>query len=197
MSERKAKQLRKQTAAPSEKPVKKQKSLFNIVAVIVVVAVAGLAGYGIWSATRPEVQTFATALESQGTDFDTAVEDWGLDTSVFTADMPSEDASMLFTLENMAKMNEKEVEDFVAELEIPEDVPTNVASKDLSTDVMLKANGISMTVEELRSYGLSEDITEETLWADSNEQVIEAYYAAMMAQYEAEAEAETESEGEE
>ena len=197
MSEKQAKRLRKMTPEVPEqkKTADKQKVLFNTIAVILIVVVAGLAGYSIWNETRPEVQTLADALLSQETDFDTAVAEWGLDTNIFTPDMPAEEASDYFTLENIAKMEEKELADYLAEREIPEDTPANVPSKDLSTAVMLKVNGITMTVEELRNFGLSEEITEETLWGESSEDIIAAYYTALMAQQQ-QAEAEG-AEGEE
>lgn len=178
MSERQAKKIRKETAnqpAPKKK-ADKGKVIFNIIAAAIIVAVVALAGYTIWRTVNPpeEVVTLASALEEQGTDFDTAVADWGLDTSVFTPEMSTEEASAEFTLENYAKMSSMETAELLEQCGLPEDTPTNVANKDLPTSVMLKFNGLDVSAEDLREYGLSEDITDDTPWSEAQDEVIEA-----------------------
>lgn len=193
MSERQAKKVRKQAVAePQKKKADKSKVIFNIIAVLVVLAFAGLAGYAIsgvikdaqsevtssteasTEASNVDTSTLKGYAESMEMTYEEMAEKYGLDAAVFNADMATEEAANLFTIENFAKMNEKDTEAFISELGLPADVQTNVANTELSTDVMMKINGVPYTLEELKEYGLSADITAETKWADAQESVMTA-----------------------
>lgn len=189
MSERQAKKVRKQAVAePQKKKADKSKVIFNIIAVLVVLAFAGLAGYAIsgvikdaqsevtssTEASNVDTSTLKGYAESMEMTYEEMAEKYGLDAAVFNADMATEEAANLFTIENFAKMNEQDTEAFISELGLPADVQTNVANTELSTDVMMKINGVPYTLEELKEYGLSADITAETKWADAQESVMTA-----------------------
>lgn len=204
MSERQAKKIRKQgVAEPQKKKADKSKVIFNIIAVVLILAVAALAAYAISKEIKPQQETNVTQTnidtstlagyaESMGMTFEEMVTNYGLNTEIFTADMSSEEASKLFTLENIAAMSEKDIETFKTELGLPADVDTTVANSELSTEVMMKVNGYPYTVEDLREYGLSTDITGETRWADAMDAVNEAANARYTAESAAAETADTE-----
>ena len=206
MSERQAKKMRKEApeVQVAKKPKNTQKVVFNLISVIIIVVVAGLAGYSIWKNSNPTSapETFEeTLLANYEMDFATAAEKWNLDTTLFTPGMDVQEASLLFTLENFAKMSDQEPAEFLEAMKIDAETPTNVPCKDLSTRVMMLSNGLDIELDLLRAYGLPEEITDETPWGESNEAIFAAlngYYTAMSqaAQAEAEAEGETEAETE-
>lgn len=204
MSERQAKKIRKQgVAEPQKKKADKSKVIFNIIAVVLILAVAALAAYAISKEIKPQQETNVTETnidtstlagyaESMGMTFEEMVTNYGLNTEIFTDDMSSEEASKLFTLENIAAMSEKDIETFKTELGLPADVDTTVANSELSAEVMMKVNGYPYTVEDLREYGLSADITGETRWADAMDAVNEAANARYTAESAAAETADTE-----
>lgn len=216
MGERQVKKIRKQGVSESvKKPKDKKKILFNAVAVVVVIAFAGLAGYAISNEVRKDAEvtdssnvtentetdtaadtsTLSGYAESMGMTFEEMAEKYALDTQKFTADMPTEEATGLFTLENMAKMNEMDIEDFKREHGLASDVKTDVPNSELSTAVMMKVNGYPYTLEDLKEYGLSDDITEDTKWADAMDAVNEAANAKYTAEAETQKDSGTAAEG--
>ncbi len=177
MSERQAKKMRRENpVVEQKKPVNKNNRLFNIIATAAIVVVAALAAVGIWNVVT-DVPTFGEALAEQGTTYDIAVADWGLNPEVFSEDMPATEVDMLFTIENIAKMNGMEVATLITDMGLPADVDTQKPAKELPTSVMLKLQTqyLPATVETLRAYGLSADITEETAWGDAYKAVTKAY----------------------
>ena len=212
MSERQAKKLRKeQVKEVSKKSADKGKIMFYVISTVVVLGFAGLAGYSIANelksakvetsteatteATTPDTSTLSGYAEAMGMTYDDMVAKYGLNAETFTADMPTDQAMNLFTLENFAAMSEKDIETFKTEVGIPADVDTTIPNTELATSVMMKVNGYPYTIEELREYGLAAEITEETKWADAQEAVMNAATAKYSAEA-AEAEAEAPAEGE-
>ena len=194
MSERKAKKIRKeQVAEPVAKKKEKKNILFNVVSVVLVLAFLGLGAFAVVSDmdfgkdtetstdANAEITTLGDYAGSIGISYEQMAEQYGFSPDTFNKDMLVNDAVNLFTIEHIAKMNNQDVNEFKETLGIPEDVKTDVPSKDLSTEVMMKLNGYQDTLEELREYGLSEDITEETPWGETQE----AVYNAAVAKFEA------------
>ncbi len=194
MSEKQYKKVRKQEASePHKKPADKKNVIFNIVSVIVILAFLGVASYAVvremgakndtaqtnasdtgTDTSNTDTSTLGGYAEATGTTFDALAEKCGLDKEKFTADMSTEEAFDMFTLENMAKMSDKDIDTFKTELELPADVKTDVPNKELSTEIMMKVNGIPYSLEDLKAYGVSDDITNNTKWADAKNVVYEA-----------------------
>lgn len=207
MSERKAKKIRKeQVVEPVAKKKEKKNILFNVVSVVVIIAFLGLGAFAVVSEMdfgentttstneNVDIQTLGDYAESIGISYEEMAEQYGLLEDTFNKDMLVNDAVNLFTIEHMARMNNQELDAFKEEWGIPADVKTDVASKDLDTEIMMKLNGYEDTLEDLREYGLSENITEKTPWGEAQE----AVYNAAVAKFEAEQQAseETDTDGE-
>lgn len=203
MSERQTKKIRKeQIVHPQKKQRDKKKILFNSISAVIIIAFLGLASYAIANEiisgnktsssdnttdtadtqnneSSVDTSTLGGYAEASGLTFDQMVEQYGLDTNVFSAEMPIQDAFNNFTLENIAKMQSMDIEEFKTQNGLPADIKTNVPNTELDTSVMLKVNGIQYTIDELRNYGLSEDITESTPWGEAQEAVSQAVAAKM------------------
>lgn len=207
MSERKAKKIRKeQVVEPVAKKKEKKNILFNVVSVVVIIAFLGLGAFAVVSEMdfgenittstneNVDIQTLGDYAESIGISYEEMAEQYGLLEDTFNKDMLVNDAVNLFTIEHMARMNNQQLDAFKEEWGIPADVKTDVASKDLDTEIMMKLNGYEDTLEDLREYGLSENITEKTPWGEAQE----AVYNAAVAKFEAEQQAseETDTDGE-
>ena len=212
MSERKAKQIRKEEVKePHKKKTDKKTIWFRVISVVLIVALAGLAGYAIGDTIKTnkadtagtetsqttddssaqqsvDTSTLAGIAESMGITYDELVEKWGLDPEKFSSDMATADAYNQMTLENVAKMSEMEIDEFKKQYDLPDNVDTTLPNVQLATDVMMKAYGIPYTLEELQSYGLSGDIKAETPWGDAQESVMTAANAKMQAEQQAQSE---------
>lgn len=209
MSERKAKQIRKEEIQePHKKKTDKKIIWFRIISVVLIVALAGLAGYAIGDSLKTkkadtantettqtaddsntqsnaDTSTLAGVAESMGISYDELVEKWGLDPEKFSSDMATKDAHNQMTLENIAKASEMEVDEFKKQYNLPDDVDTTLPNVQLATDVMMKAYGIPYTIEDLQAYGLTENIKADTPWGDAQEAVMTAANAKAAAEQQA------------
>lgn len=190
MSERQAKKLRKEQVNETvKKSADKGKIIFYVISAVVILGFAGLAGYSIGKEIKsaknvetaaqtetatPDTSTLGGYAEAMGMTYDDMVAKYGLNAENFTADMPTDQAMNLFTLENIAAMSEKDIETFKTEMGLPADVDTTIPNTELSTGIMMKVSGYPFTLEELREYGLAAEITEETKWADAQQAIMTA-----------------------
>ena len=212
MSERKAKQIRKEEVKePHKKKADKKTIWFRVISIVLIVALAGLAGYAIGDSIKTnkadtantettqttdesdtqsnvDTSTLAGVAESMGITYDELVEKWGLDAEKFSSDMAPQEAYNQMTLENIAKMSEMEVNEFKKQYNLPDDVDTTLPNIQLATDVMMKAYGIPYTIEDLQAYGLAETIKADTPWGDAQEAVMTAANAKMSAEQQAQSE---------
>ena len=206
MSERQAKKLRKEQVNETvKKSADKGKIIFYVISAVVILGFAGLAGYSIANelksakvetsteattdAATPDTSTLSGYAEAMGMTYDDMVAKYGLNAETFTADMPTDQAMNLFTLENIAAMSEKDIETFKTEMGLPADVDTTIPNTELSTGIMMKVSGYPFTLEESREYGLAAEITEETKWADAQQAIMTAANGKAAAEQAAAAEA--------
>lgn len=119
MSESRAKKERKEQL-PEVKGKKKNGGniLFNIIVILVIVIVVGVGGYAtygkIMETRAGEIQTIATLAEQKSMTADELLEKVGMTDKGFDKNTAAEDFVSQMTIENYAKFNDKEPEEFKA-----------------------------------------------------------------------------------
>lgn len=118
MSESRAKKERK-ASAPDVQPVKKDKAniwftLITVVVALAIVVAGGFAIYGKIQAEKPveEVQTVADIALEEGLSAEEFLAKIGMDGGDFTGESSADDLLAAMTLENFAKFEDTDVEDF-------------------------------------------------------------------------------------
>jgi len=123
MSESKAKKQRKeQVPQVAEKKKKKDKSgiIFNIVVTLVIVAIAVVGGWAAYEKIKanmpveeePQVQTVAQVAQEEELSVEDFLAKVGLTDSGLTAESTAEELVAKMTIENFAKFEDTEVEEF-------------------------------------------------------------------------------------
>ena len=120
MSESRAKRERK--GKEPEVQVKKNKSniLFNIIVVLVIIAVVGVGGWAVYEKIKADApveqtQTIADIAAEEEMPVEELLSKIGLADEGFTGEEPAEDLLSIMTLENFAKFEDKDVEEFKKE----------------------------------------------------------------------------------
>lgn len=137
---------------------------------------------------KDAVQLFTVenaALMNYGVSFEEFAAQYGIDTSLITADMLYTEATDLFTLDNVAAFSGMDGETLKTNAGLDESVDTTVPMKDLPVSAMMTFNGISVSLDDLKEYGLSEKITADTKWGNAEEEIEKAYEAYTAASAEA------------
>lgn len=137
---------------------------------------------------KDAVQLFTVenaALMNYGVSFEEFAAQYGIDTSLITADMLYTEATDLFTLDNVAAFSGMDGETLKTNAGLDESVDTTVPMKDLPVSAMMTFNGISVSLDDLKEYGLSEKITADTKWGNAEEEIEKAYEAYIAASAEA------------
>lgn len=172
MSEKQAKRMRKEMA--ENKPEVKaapRKIWPKLVAIAVIIAVAGLGAYAtrdklaalIPQPEAPVIETIADVAESEGITVDELLAKCGMTELGFTAETSAEELYSAFTIESYAKFEDKTPEEVKKDFAIEQ-----LANDTLWQDAMMKvpmgivAQQLGTTFEEyVEMNGFPEEITED------------------------------------
>ena len=176
MSESRAKKARKEAPAPVQ-PAKKNKGnvLFIIITVVVIAAIViagGFAIYGKIKAEQPveQVQTVADVALEEGLSAEEFLAKIGMDGGEFTGESSANDLLAKMTLENFAKFEDKDVEDFKKEYGIEHlenDMLWNEASMNIKMDKIAELQ-YEMSFEEFAAQnGFPAEITGDMTQAEA------------------------------
>ncbi len=190
MSERQAKKKKTGEVLKEEKKASGGSVLFNVIAGVVILAFSGLAVWGIIQSkgddatiVTPNVDTtyeefddtLGTMAEQEGLTFEEFAEKYALSLDTFGPTSTYTDSIDIFTLETISKLEgHEDLSKYIEEKGLPEDVNTKIPNAELPTGVMMKVYGFQETFDELKPYGIPEDMTEDTRWIDAKDYVLNA-----------------------
>jgi hypothetical protein len=188
MSQKKAREARKEQAAqPKQQSKKKHRTrqdiILNIIIAAVILAVAGAGAYAVGSQiakNRQEAaqtqqqgtdgeqqqQTIKTAAESQGISVADYLNEYGLAADT-PETMPLGEAYNKMTVENVAKASGQSVEEFRQSTYLPDEVSDTMiwseAQKEMPVRAMMSEEEFNQAKQE---YSLGDDITLDMKWKD-------------------------------
>lgn len=187
MSQKKAREARKEQAAqPKQQSKKKHRTrqdiILNIVIAAVILAVAGVGAYAVGSQiakNRQEAaqvqqgqdgeqqqQTVKTAAESQGMSVADYLSEYGLAADT-PETMPLGEAYNKMTVENVAKASGQSVEEFRQSTYLPDEVPDTMVWSEAQNEMPVRA---MMSEEEFnqkkQEYSLGDEVTLDMKWKD-------------------------------
>ncbi len=172
MSEKQAKRMRREMAENKpEIPAAPRKIWSKLIAVVVIIAVAGLGVYATYDkiatllpqAEQPVVETIADVAESEGITVEELLTKCGMTELGFTAETSAEELYNAFTIESYAKFEDKTTEEVKKDFKIEQ-----LADDTLWQEAMMKvpmgivAEQLGTTFEEyVEMNGFPEEITED------------------------------------
>ena len=181
MSERQARQKRKNEPVAEQKK-QKGSPLFSIIATVLIVAFLGLGGYALKDnikamlPERPEKETTVSDIaKDRDMSVDELIEEFGVADEEVTGKTTESEFKSKLTVANYAKYEGKTVEELLAENEIAE-ADENMLWQDayLLTPMSKYVESMGMTFEDFKSQaGLPDAITEKTTLGDAQKIVAE------------------------
>ena len=201
MSERQAKKKRiceNLIEDVKETPANKGKILFNVVSVVVILALSGLAAWGISQSKKDSPvnnvsnidttfdemdDSLAAMAEQQGLTYEEFAEKFALSPETFGPTSSYTESIDIFTLDTISRIEgATDINTYIEEKGLPKDVDITIANGELPTDVMMKVYGITETLDELKEYGIPAEITGSTKWFDAKDYVLNAQQAKLTAE---------------
>ncbi len=190
MSERQAKKNRVEENIVEKKSADKGKILFNVISAVVILAFLGLAVWGI-SKSKGDTpvnnavnldtefeemdDSLGTMAEQEGLTFEEFAEKYAMSLDTFGPTSTYSESIDIFTLETISKLEgHDDLAGYIKERGLPEDVDTTVPNAELPASVMMKVYGFTETFDELKPYGIPEDMTENAKWIDAKDYVLNA-----------------------
>lgn len=177
MSERQARQKRKNEPHKEERK-QKGSALFGWITAIVVIAFLGLGGYALKDnikailPEKPEKETtVADIAKDRDLTVDEFLEEFGLTDAEITKNSTESEVMEKLTVKNYAKYSDKTVEELLAEYEI-KDADEDMLWQDayLLMPMSKYAENIGTTFEEFKAQaGLPDEITENTTLGEAEE----------------------------
>lgn len=197
MSERQARQKRKNASQVEEKQ-KKSSPLFGIIIAVVIIVFLGLGGYAVKDnikailPERPEKEaTVADIAKEKEMTVDEFLAEYGLEDSEVTKKTTESEMVAKMTVANYAKYSDKAVDELLAEYGIEgadEDMLWTEAQ--LLTPMSKYAESMGMTFDDLKAQaGFPDEITEKTTLKEA-EEIMEKMQEASAEEDTAEKEAE-------
>lgn len=184
MSERQARQKRKNEPIAEQK-AKKSSPLFGCIAAILIIAFLGLGGYALKDnikAILPQRPEKETTVADIAKDRDMSVEEFiaefGLGDNEVTKKTTESELMSMFTVANYAKYNDQTVDELLADYEI-KNADENMLWQDAYELMPMSkyAETIGMTFEDLKEQaGLPDEITEKMTLGEA-EKVMEEHQA--------------------
>lgn len=189
MSERQAKK-KKTAEVLGEKAPKKGNVLFNVISVVVILAFSGLAAWGISQSKKDSPvnnvsnidttfdemdDSLGAMAEQEGLTYEEFAEKYALSPETFNETSSYTASIDIFNLETISKLEgHDDLAAYIKEKGLPEDVDTTIANAELPAEVMMKVYGFTETFDELKPFGIPEDMTGKTKWIDAKDYVLNA-----------------------
>lgn len=180
MNQKKSKKERQVSEMKIKRPVDKAAVMTNVVIGVVIAAFLGLGGYAVGKKyadnkaneptddteyTSQQSSTVQSAADEAGMSVEEYLANYGLDTSI-SPDTALSEIYPQMTVENMAKLNDTDVDTFREQNYIPDDITNDTLWGDVLPELPFKAIVGEEQVEQFKSvYGLGDEVTADTKWS--------------------------------